>query len=221
MKRKAPPSREYLEGVLDRVNTMDYGVAIGGGLSVEEQRLRNKALIAFLYLSARRISEVVGLVSHSSAHTPPERLPGIMLKDIRHDTLEGVPVMIVNCRILKKHKPEYGEVIIALAEAPFIEWLQLWITHQREAGEDKLFPISRVRAYQIIQQIDPSIVGPHWFRHARCSHLVDGGLDAYQLAERVGFWASIAPSISYVHGRVSTYLDASAKARGEATRGTA
>lgn len=215
MRRAVPVSRAYIEALLPRVDALDYGVSVRGGLDPASQRLRNKALIAFLYLSARRISEVVGLVSHPSADAPLERLPGVMLKDIRYDTLAGRPVMIVRCRILKKRKPEYGEVIIDLDEAPFIHWVKLWVKHQEAAGEPSLFPMSRSRAYQILQQIDPAIVGPHWFRHARCSHLADSGLDVYQLTERVGFWNNITPSINYVHGRVTTYLDALAKAREE------
>lgn len=215
MKRKAPVSRGYIEGLLDRVNELDYGVQVGGhGLSPEIQRLRNKALIGFLYLSARRISEVVGLLDPGSATRLSQRLPGVMLEDIKYDTLSGHPVMIVNCRILKKANPEYGDVIIDLREKPFIGWIEKWIKYQTRVGENKLFPLARSRAYQILKQIDPAIVGPHWFRHARCSHLVsEGGLDAYQLAERVGFWTSIEPSVAYVHGSVDVYLNAAEKAR--------
>jgi len=215
MKGKVPVSRDYIEGLLDRVNGLDYGVKIGGhGLDPETQRLRNKALIGFLYLSARRISEVVGLRDSGSATRQAQRLPGVMLEDIRYDTQAGRPVMIISCRILKKAKPEFGDVVIDLKEEPFIGWIEKWIKYQTGAGENKLFPLARSRAYQILKQIDPAIVGPHWFRHARCSHLVsEGGLDAYQLTERVGFWADIGPSVAYVHGSVDVYLDAAERAR--------
>jgi hypothetical protein len=221
MKGKVPVSRGFIEALLDRVNGLDYGVQVGGhGLDPEIQRTRNKALIGFLYLSARRISEVVGFSGPSLAKRPPVMLPGIMLEDIRYDTQAGRPVMIISCRILKKAKPEFGDVVIDLKEEPFIGWIRRWIKYQTGAGENKLFPLARSRVYQILKQIDPAIVGPHWFRHARCSHLVsEGGLDAYQLTERVGFWADIGPSVAYVHGSVDVYLDAAEKARKSRSNG--
>jgi len=48
----------------------------------------------------------------------------------------------------------------------------------------------------------------------RLSHLAET-LGPYQLNERIGFWENIDPAVAYVHGRVSDYLEACEKARGE------
>ena len=40
----APVSRDYIRMLVDKFDTIQYGESIRGGLSPEEQRLRNKAL---------------------------------------------------------------------------------------------------------------------------------------------------------------------------------
>jgi hypothetical protein len=174
---------------------------------------QNKSLISLLYLSARRISEIVGRKYKGFIYE------GVKLKDFREDTLESRDVLIMNCLILKKWHRKTDEpkiirkdVIMDMGDAPFIEHILTWREHQQEAAKEKFMPITRSRAYQILQQIDQRIVGPHWFRHMRLSHLAET-LSPYQLNERIGFWESIDPAVAYVHGRVSDYLEACEKAR--------
>jgi len=166
-----------------------------------------------LYLSARRISEIVG--RRYKGFTSE----GVLIKDFREDTLEGKEVLIMNCLILKKWKRKEDEprivrkdVIMDMSDAPFIEYIQAWRDHKEEKGKVKFMCITRSRAYQILKQIEPRIVGPHWFRHMRLSHLAET-LSPYQLNERIGFWESIDPAMAYIHGRVGEYLEACEKAR--------
>lgn len=218
MERKAPVSRDYIAKLLDKVDQQNYGYSIRGGLKPAEQKLRNKALISMLYLSARRISELVGRVYKDEESGIEDVWEGVKISSLRYDKLQDTEVLIMPCRILKKGSRKKGlrvvtaEVIIDCSEEPFMTHINEWVTFQKEKGEDKLFPLSRSRAYVILQEIDPMIVGPHWFRHMRLSHLGEV-LNPYQLAERIGFWESIDPAIAYVHGRVSTYLDAVKKLR--------
>jgi hypothetical protein len=213
MEGMAPVSRDFIRFLVDKVDTIEYGHSIIGGLSPAEQQQRNKSLISLLYLSARRISEIVGRKYKGFVHE------GVKLKDFREDTLEGRDVLIMNCLILKKWKRKADEpkivrkdVIMDMSDEPFIEHILSWREHQQELGKEKLVPMTRSRAYQILQQIDPRIVGPHWFRHMRLSHLAET-LNPFQLNERIGFWERIDPAVAYVHGRVGDYLEACEKAR--------
>ena len=215
MRGLAPVSRDYIRMLLDKIDTIQYGEALGG-LSVAEQRLRNKALVSLLYLSARRISEVVGRTYKGDV------CKGLFLEDFRKDTLDGGRVQIISFRILKKWKRKvdqprivYADVIIDMNDKPFIEYIRRWWNHLydlRQNVRQKYMPISRSRAYQIVREIDDRIIGPHWFRHQRLSHLAET-LSPFQLNERIGFWESIDPAIAYVHGSVGKYLDACKKAR--------
>lgn len=77
MKDVAPVSRDYIRMLVDKFDTIQYGESIRGGLSPEEQRHRNKALTSLLYLSARRVSEIVGRKYKGDIHK------GVMLSDFR------------------------------------------------------------------------------------------------------------------------------------------
>ena len=215
MQGTAPVSRDYIRMLVDKVDSIEYGYAIMGGLSPQEQKQRNKSLISLLYLSARRISEIVGRRYKGFTHE------GVKTKDFREDTLEGREVLVMNCRILKKWRRLTDEpritkrdVIMDIEDHPFIDQVLIWLEHQQKTGAEKFMPLNRSRAYQILQQLDSRIVGPHWFRHMRLSHLAET-LSPYQLNERIGFWENIDPAVTYVHGRVSDYLEACEKARGK------
>jgi hypothetical protein len=216
MEGYAPVSRDFIRILVDKVDGIDYGNSMIRDLSPEEQKLRNKALISILYLGARRISEIVGRSYKGDIYE------GIKLTDFSFTTLEGREVMFIRCRILKKwrrkeDKPKLFEadVILDMKDAPFISHILAWLDHQKEKGEEKYMVINRSRAYQILHQIDSRIVGPHWFRHMRLTHLAEH-LNPYQLKQRIGFWESIDPAVAYVHGRVGDYLEAVEYARGEA-----
>jgi len=214
MKDVAPVSRDYIRMLVDKFDTIQYGESIRGGLSPEEQRHRNKALTSLLYLSARRISEIVGRKYKGDVYK------GVIVSDFREDQLDGQDVLIMNCRILKKWnrkrdvaKIHFGDVIMDMADEPFIGHILSWLEHQNEHHENKYVNLGRNRVYQILHELSPKIVGPHWFRHMRLSHLAET-LSIYELKAKVGFWESIEPAIAYVHGKTSKYLEACRRARG-------
>lgn len=213
MKRTVPVSISYIESLVNKIDLLEYGFSIKGGLTPEEQRMRNKAIVSLLYLSARRVREIVGRTYKGDVW------PGIYLKDIREDMLPtGDMALIMNCRILKKGLSKahvFNEVILDLEDEPFITHIKDWIEHQRSSGREKLIELSQSRVYNILKEIDPRIVGAHWFRHQRLSHLART-LDPYQLTEQIGFWEDVRPAITYVHGRVDDYLDAVKRVRDEA-----
>jgi len=209
MEGTVPVSRRYLINLLDKVDRQEYGTRIGGGLNPNEQRLRNKALISLLYLSARRISEVVGLRRGGETIYKGVRLSDI---DLDGELDSGEKVINITFQIIKKKKPKVIEFPLDYEDEPFITHILSWINHQKKAGEDKLFPLTQARSYQILQNLDPRIVGNHWFRHQRLSHLART-LNPYQLRERVGHWESIEPAVAYVHGRIADYMKAVKEAR--------
>jgi len=213
MKRTAPVSRDYIRLLLNKFDTIEYGQSIRTGMPPEKQRERNKVLLSILYLSARRISEIVGRKYKGFT------CKGVFIKDFREDKLEGNEVLIMNCRILKKWKKKTdepnivrGDIIMDMQDTPFIDHITSWLEYKKKIGEEKFLSISQCRAWTIFKQLDSRIVGSHWFRHMRLSHLAET-LNPYELNEQIGFWESLDPAIAYVHGRVSDYLDACEKAR--------
>ena len=203
-----------IETLISKVDKQDYGYSIRGGLSPEEQKLRNKALIVLLYYSARRISELVGRTIKLDVGY--DTWPGVKVKDFRFDTVKGRDLVIMNVRILKKGKARRGSIKQVFREVaidihwPLMSHFLTWFEHQQKLGpEAKIFNVNRSRAFQILRALDEKVFN-HWLRHQRLSHLGEY-LTPFQLNERIGFWEKLDPAISYVHGRVSAYLDAGDK----------
>lgn len=207
-----PVSFSYIERLIMKVDRQNYGYSIKKGLSGEEQKLRNKALIVLLYYSARRISEIVGRVLKLDDGTY-DVWEGVKVKDFRFDTLSKRDVIIMNVRILKKGKAkkqsirkDFREVAMCL-DWPRMNYFISWFEQQKALGpETKLFDLNRHRAYQILTELDRNVWN-HWLRHQRLSHMADS-LSPFELNERLGFWSRLDPAISYVHGRVQKYLEA-------------
>ena len=220
MEGSAPVSRGHIEYLVRKIDDMKYGFPFAyRDCTPEEQKERNKALISLLYLSARRISEIVGRTYKGYTYE------GVLVKDFREEEYEGEEVLIMNCEILKKWRQiEVGgnerkplekryDVVMLMDEKPFIPHILNWLDHQKRYGEEtRYMPISSTRAYQILQQLDPHIVGNHWFRHMRLTHLAES-LNPYQLTQKIGFWEGIEPSMAYIHGRAKDYYEACRKAR--------
>lgn len=202
-----PVSFDYIKALIRKVDETHYPTFM---------KLRNKALIVLLYYSARRISELVGrkLVLEDGS---VDVWLGVKVKDFRFDKRKNRDTIVMHTRILKKGraKPEsirhiYREVVL-YCDWPLMSLFLEWFKTRADCGpETKLFTIGRSRSYQILAELDKRVLGCHWLRHQRLSHMAEH-LTPYQLNERLGFWESLAPSISYVHGRVGAYLDAGDK----------
>ena len=210
-----PVSFSKIEKLILAVAKQNYGYSIKGGLSREDQIMRNQALIVLLYYSARRISELVGRTLKLEDGSS-DVWEGVKVKDFRYDTMKKRDVLIMKVRILKKGRAKKDSIRKVFREIaldinwPRMQLLISWLEHQRGYGpETKMFALNRSRAYQILRALDKGVFN-HWFRHQRFSHLGEY-LTPYQLNERLGFWESVNPSISYVHGRVGAYLEAGDK----------
>ena len=203
-----PVSFEYIRNLVKKVDQTRYDSTL---------KLRNKALIVLLYYSARRISELVGrkLILNDDSI---DEWPGVCVEDFRFDKREGRDTIIMNVRILKKGRAKKESIkrvfreVVMYCDWPLMEIFIEWYKHQiYTLGPDtKIFNLSRSRAYQILKELDPRIIGNHWLRHQRLSHMAEF-LTPFQLNERLGFWERLDPAISYVHGRIGKYLEAGDK----------
>lgn len=216
MKGTIPVSFSYITRLINKVDEQKFGFSIKKKLSEDDQKLRNKALIVLLYYSARRISEIVGRTL-TLDNGKKDVWDGVKVKDFRFEVMGDKDVLIMRVRILKKGKakaktirPDFREVIMDLSW-PHMEYLVSWLRVQEAFGpKTKVFSLNRHRAYQILNELDPKVFN-HWLRHQRLSHLGEY-LTPFKLNERIGFWESLDPAISYVHGRVSDFLEAGDKA---------
>jgi hypothetical protein len=215
----------YIINLIEKVDQQHYGFSVQKGLSEEEQKMRNKALISLLYLSARRISELVGrkLVDPETGKVV-DVWEGIRVSSFQVRQVAGRKTLIMRCRILKKgriktwrkkgkFKIKTAEVELSLEDKPFIDYVLEWLRYVAETkGADALlFDMDRTRAFQILRDLD-SEVWNHWLRHQRLSHLGEF-LNPYQLRRHIGFWESLEPALAYVHGRERAYFDALRRAR--------
>ncbi|UCH70396.1 MAG: site-specific integrase [Candidatus Bathyarchaeota archaeon] len=203
-----PVSFQYIQQLVEKVDKTKYN---------SDLKLRNKALIVLLYYSARRISEIVGRTLELK-NGAVDKWQGVTVKDFRFDTRNGRDIMVMRVRILKKGKAKAGSIrnvyreVIMRCDWPLMDLFLDWLGMCEEEGLDtKLFDINRTRAYQILKELDKRVVGNHWLRHQRLSHMAEH-LNPFELNERIGFWERLDPAISYVHGRIATYLDAGDKA---------
>lgn len=192
-------TRHYIEGVIQRVDDMLYGYSIKRRLTREEQQMRNKALIAMLYLSGRRISEIVGL----------EAYEGLTTNNIVVGKIGERQVLRFKVRILKKQS-EVWRWKNLLMNDPFMKYLLAWLRYLKAKDYNgRVFAITRTRAWQIMVELD-SHIWNHWFRHQRLSHLSDT-MDEFELRE-FAEWSSLDPALDYIHRAPKRALDKVAEA---------
>lgn len=161
--------------------TLDY-IA---GLCEKAKRTREACLIAFLYLSGRRINEVLHLKKSD------------LIFESEYLTFETV--------ILKrKEKPKERIAIDTLSVSgkllfPYIEkHLETLETNSYLFPSRKGGHITRQSAHRLLRGIDRG-VWCHWFRHMRFTHFVQHNNDPFALRE-FAKWRTLEHAINYVHG---------------------
>ena len=177
---------------------------------------RDQCLISLLYLSGRRISELVGRTYYYTRgphEGEVDTYEGVTLADFEKDVIRGRDVLRMQCRILKKGRwsteiKKATATINLRAADPLIKYVEQWLVWLMEHTENwdaPIFNISRQRCWQIITEIEPSI-NCHWHRHMRLTHLSET-MSVYRLRE-FAHWQSIEPAVSYVHASPGGQLEA-------------
>jgi site-specific recombinase XerC len=97
-----PVSLGYIVGLCEKVDSQTYE-ANSKGVSGEEQKLRNKALISLLYLSARRVSELCGrTLKEKDTGQVVDVWEGVKVRDFRVLKRTSHKSVVMKVRILKK-----------------------------------------------------------------------------------------------------------------------
>ena len=180
--------------------------------AINKQELpKYRALIAFLYLTGCRVSEVVKYKKNPAKNKgllADTGNPGIIGEPIRkkHVELRDNHIIVLTVRTLKQRKlKQYRNIPIPknTLENPFLaEFLAYYETITDP--ETFLFDFTRIRAWQILQKSD---IFCHWLRHARTTHLVqDYDFSVPQLQQFFG-WTKADTPTHYVHLNVQNLLD--------------
>ena len=149
------------------------------------KRVRDPALVSFLYITAARISEVV---------------KQIRKYDIDINEIEGQKFMVINnVKCLKRKKGNEAKRNIAINITKEFEFINVFFEWLNKLDDDDIiFNISRKHAYKIIRRFyDPAF--PHYLRHIRLTHLTSlYGFNSADLRQFTG-WSSDIPASHYVH----------------------
>lgn len=135
-------------------------------------KLRDKVLMRLLWVTGARISELLGDKSwyKSKNETSKRIFQGVKVKDI--DFKQGNILL----DLLKRKQYPPPRHLVPL-DKNTLELLQAYIISENLQKEDKLFPITRERAFQIIREIGNRIgitqvgakpIHNHHLRHSHC-----------------------------------------------------
>lgn len=164
-------SRTYVERLIQDVDEFYRTREKGTRTYNYVAALRLKALIALLYLSGRRVSELTGRTYCYGDGRPDDVYEGVGLKDFKEARVKEKPVLCMRYRVLKRGdfqsglREHYAVVNLPLDD-PLIKHLQEWLKYLRRTHQTdyaRLFTFSRVRAYQLINMVDPKI-SLNWLR---------------------------------------------------------
>jgi len=185
---KKKKSKRGSEDILETMSLFEFQKKVEG-----IKKLRDRALICCLYLTGARISEIV--------RYNDKFYPGFKASQIKYEKHKGEDLVIfTNIPILKNRKRKRKLRNIPVISNKDMDYflIELFRYVQGLSGENPvLFPISRVRAWQIVNQ--HLGLFPHYLRHLRTTHLVVvHGFDPASLREFHG-WANSAPADTYTH----------------------
>lgn len=168
-----------------------------------EKYSMNRALISFLYLTAARVQEVVGLVNQ---HTRRMKVGPVKKNQIQwrpksapdYVVIESLPVFK---RRTKSGKPPRRNVPVLIGDD---EYFCMWVKKYIDTLEDEavLFPMTYQWAWKITSQIklaNGERAYNHYLRHLRLTHLVKRyGFTDLDLQQYVG-WANTLMASKYTH----------------------
>lgn len=149
-------------------------------LILGEQDARCRVMLAFLYATGLRISELLAA-----------KWEDFVWEDARGDAVGRwtLPVLGKGQKWRTVDVPD-------------------WLWEMLEPGEGRIFPISRQRAWVIVKRSAKraglNSVSPHWLRHACGSHALEAGATAVEVQQLLGH-SNLSTTSRYLHatrGRV-------------------
>ena len=158
-------------------------------------KVRDKALVSFIYMTGCRISEIVGTTKVSNKYSDSDIKNKVAYKEripIKSEEYKVVPlkkenieinfeddiIRVYNVICLKRKFENHRRTIpiIISQEKPFVDLFLKYYDTLQEG--DTIFPINRQRAWQIINKHMVKYVDSkeirlfnHFLIHERCSHL--------------------------------------------------
>ncbi|MDZ7708873.1 MAG: site-specific tyrosine recombinase XerD [Roseovarius sp.] len=196
---RGPGRRRSLPKTLSEAEVERLLDAAGAVGRSDTERVRNGALLALLYATGMRVSELVGLPLAAA---------------------QGDPEMLL---VRGKGGKERLVPLSPPARAALAAWLAVRARDKTRAASPHLFPsasraghLTRHRFYSLIKQIaahagiDPDTVTPHRLRHAFATHLLANGADLRVIQTLLGH-ADLATTEIYTHvldARLRTLVEA-------------
>lgn len=171
---------------------------------------RDQAMLACLFLTGCRISEITRFYPNNNSkawlnknETFRDQLSTQgFIESLKKSQVEILPdgFQLHRVRILKRKQDIKKEVpvLITPQEKPFIDAFLLYYNHLGP-GDHEMFPITRIRAWQLISKHTQHFC--HLYRHTRATILVSGRyyqLNEAQLRMYLG-WNDERSSKGYIH----------------------
>ena len=170
------------EKLLDKIKLLD--------------NLRDKALVGVLYLTGCRVSEALKKLRCGQIKAITKEVNGkkeIFIYFYNMFTLKKPKGAKNKYRDIPIHYKSEKELIDYIDN--YLDLMEMYYRGEEEFENGLLFPITRQRAHRVIK--DYLGIWPHYLRTMRFTHLVNKGLDAFDL-KKLANWSSIAPSEYYV-----------------------
>ncbi len=176
----------------------------------ERSLIKKQALVSFLYLTAARVEEVVGMINHKLS-TKEQRIytvDPVKKNQLSFKELDGEDYLVIERMPILKRRTKDGRPprrnvpIYVDNDKEFIEYIQRYI--QDKDMEDILFNMTYQRAWQIsneiiIDKLKGSRGFNHYWRHLRLTHFAeDYGFQDLELQQYVG-WENTLMASKYTH----------------------
>ncbi|TCD53921.1 site-specific tyrosine recombinase XerD [Alloscardovia theropitheci] len=187
---KPPKIGEELPDALTIDEVSRLIAACGDDTETDPVRIRDRALLEFMYASAARVSEVVGAnISDIDLDTRVARIIG------KGDKQRLVPLGSYACSALQRYL-DSARMKLAEKSKTGLEMRAIFLNKRgKRLSRQSVWEI--VKKYAQAAGIDKEI-HPHTLRHSCATHLIQGGADVRTVQELLGH-ASVTTTQIYTH----------------------
>ena len=177
---KRPKSKVYGQQIISR-NELEYHISMVNTIKAT----RDKALLAFLFLTGARISEIVRSIRKYDLNIEMHKSEKFLV--------------IYNVKCLKRKPGNIATRNIPINIEREKQFLKFVFAYTKELKpEEYLFKFSRQAAYNVVRKFRDELF-PHYFRHLRLTDLTTlYGFNSAELRQFTG-WTDDKPAAHYVH----------------------